>query len=84
MKRLAAILGIILPTIFLLNFTIGIFEIPDYLPIIGNLDEVAASVWLMASLKHFGIDVTDFLLTSKSKNIFGRSGKVSRKSYSDK
>ncbi len=81
MKRLAAILGIILPTIFLLNFTIGIFEIPDYLPIIGNLDEVAASIWLMASLKHFGIDVTDFLLTSKSKNTFRHAAKVSGKNF---
>jgi hypothetical protein len=66
MKRVAAIAGLIVPTIYLLNFTMGIFEIPDNLPIIGNLDEVAAAVWLIASLKHFGIDLTDFLLPRQS------------------
>jgi hypothetical protein len=44
----------------------GIFELPDNLPIVGNLDEVAASIWLMASLKHFGIDITDFLVVNGS------------------
>lgn len=84
MKRLGAIVGIILPTIFLLNFTFGIFEVPDYLPVIGNLDEVAASIWLMASLKHFGIDITDFLLSSKNKKQYGRSAKFSTKTFNDK
>jgi hypothetical protein len=65
-KRLAAIAGLIFATLYLLNFTMGIWEIPDNLPIIGNLDEVAAAIWLMASLKHFGIDVTDFLMTEKT------------------
>jgi hypothetical protein len=62
MKRITAILGIIVSSFYLLNFTIGIFEIPDNLPIIGNLDELAAAILLIASLKHFGIDITNFLL----------------------
>jgi hypothetical protein len=62
MKRITAIFGIIVSTFYLLNFTMGIFEIPDNLPIIGNLDELAAAILLIASLKHFGIDITDFLL----------------------
>jgi len=84
MKRFTAILGLVIPTIFLLNFTFGIFEIPDYLPVIGNLDEVAASIWLMASLKHFGIDITDFLLSSKTKKNYGSSSKFSAKTFNDK
>ncbi len=37
--------------IYLLNFTMGIFEIPDNLPIIGNLDEAAASLLLFQSVR---------------------------------
>ena len=66
MKRFAAYLGVIISTIYLLNFTMGIWELPDNLPIVGNLDEFAASALLIASLKHFGIDFTNFLLPKKS------------------
>ena len=65
-KRVAAYLGVIISTIYLLNFTMGIWELPDNLPIIGNLDELAASTLLIASLKHFGIDFTNFLIPNKS------------------
>lgn len=41
----------ILAVVYLLNFTVGIFEIPDNLPIIGNLDEVAASLLLFQSVR---------------------------------
>lgn len=67
MKRIAAILGIIISIIYLLNFTMGIFEIPDYLPFIGNLDEFAAATLLIASLKHFDIDFTNFLILNKKR-----------------
>lgn len=66
MKKLTAIIGIIISTIYLLNFTVGIWELPDNLPIIGNLDEFAAATLLIASLKYFDIDLTSFL-TSKKK-----------------
>lgn len=65
-KRAIAYLGIIISSIYLLNFTMGtIFELPDFLPIIGNMDEFAASILLIASLKHFGIDLTDFLVVNQ-------------------
>jgi len=64
-KRIAAYLGIIISSIYLLNFTFGVWELPDNLPIIGNLDELAAATLLIASLKHFGIDFTNFLIPSK-------------------
>jgi len=40
-----------LASLYLLNFTMGVFEIPDNLPIIGNLDELAASLLLFQSVR---------------------------------
>jgi len=67
-KRLASILGIIISSIYLLNFSMGVFELPDNLPFIGHLDEFGAAVLLIASLKHFGYDFTNFLSNKKSKS----------------
>jgi len=55
-----AVVGVILSALFLLNFTMGIFEIPDNLPIVGNLDEVAATALLLACLRYLGLDVLPF------------------------
>jgi len=45
--------------IFLLNPGAGFFfEIPDNIPIIGNLDEAAAAALLISCLAYFGLDVT--------------------------
>jgi len=66
-KRIAAILGIIISSIYLMNFTVGVFELPDNLPFIGHLDEFGAAVLLIASLKHFGYDFTNFLSNRKNK-----------------
>jgi hypothetical protein len=58
-----AIVGI-LSTIYLVNPTLGVFElIPDNLPIIGNLDEGAATALLLSSLAYFGWDL---------RTLFGR------------
>lgn len=67
MKKITAIIGIIISTIYLLNFTAGIWELPDNLPIIGNLDEFAAATLLIASLKYFNIDLTSFLNWKKKE-----------------
>ena len=37
--------------VYLLNFTLGIYEIPDNLPIIGHIDEFAASALLIYALQ---------------------------------
>ncbi|MFT4177612.1 MAG: DUF1232 domain-containing protein [Luteolibacter sp.] len=48
----------ILSAVYLLNPTMGIFElIPDNIPGIGNLDEAAAAFLLLNSLAYFGLDV---------------------------
>lgn len=54
---LAVVLGL-LSVVYLLNPTLGVFElIPDNTPIIGNLDEAAATLMLLAALGHFGIQI---------------------------
>ena len=47
--------------LYLINPTLGVFElIPDNLPIIGNLDEVAASAGLFWALKGLGVRLPGF------------------------
>jgi len=50
-----------LSMLYLMNLSFGVIEIPDNLPIIGNLDELAASMILISSLKAFGIDWSNVL-----------------------
>ncbi|MCG8602446.1 MAG: hypothetical protein MI807_20035 [Verrucomicrobiales bacterium] len=53
--------------IFLLNPGFGaLFEIPDNIPVIGNLDEAAAAAILISCLAYFGVDIG---------SIFGRKKK---------
>lgn len=60
-KKITAIIGIIISGVYLLNFTLGIFELPDNLPIVGHIDEFAASLLLISSLKYFNIDLTSLV-----------------------
>ena len=63
---LIAILGL-LSLIYIINPTAGFIElIPDNFPIIGNLDEAAATALLLSCLSYFGIDL--FNLFKKDKN----------------
>lgn len=44
--------------IFLFNPGLGVFlEIPDNIPVIGNLDEAAAAALLISCLAYFGLDL---------------------------
>jgi len=49
-----------LSVLFLLNFTMGFFEVPDNLPVIGNIDEALATSVLIAALRYLGIDILPF------------------------
>ena len=60
-------LGIILSTVYLLNFTMGVIEIPDNLPIIGNLDEAGATWLLITCLRILGFDITAWFSRNKPK-----------------
>lgn len=45
--------------VYLLNPTLGLLEfIPDNLPLVGNLDEGAATALLLSVLAYYGIDLT--------------------------
>lgn len=44
--------------IYLINPSLGVFELlPDNLPLVGNLDEGAATALLVGGLRYFGIDL---------------------------
>ena len=51
----------VVATIYLLNPTAGVLEfLPDNLPVVGNLDEAAASLVLINVLGYYGIDLNRF------------------------
>lgn len=55
-----AMLGVLVSAFWLLNFTFGVFEIPDALPVVGNLDEAAAAAMFFSCLRYLGIDILPF------------------------
>ena len=55
MKKLGAALAAILAGLYILNPTMGVFELlPDNIPFIGNLDEAAATAILLWAVKTLG------------------------------
>jgi hypothetical protein len=59
MKKIFVVLGGIIGLIYILNPGAGIIElIPDNMPIVGNLDEAAAVLLILACLRQFGFDPT--------------------------
>jgi len=65
--RLLASIGILASVVFLLNFTFGIFEIPDNIPVVGNLDEAFFTGLLIACLRYLGFDPIPFKGRSSDK-----------------
>jgi hypothetical protein len=56
--KLMAIAGVLVSLLFLANLTMGgiiPLEIPDAIPVIGNLDEVFFTGVLLASLSYLGL-----------------------------
>jgi len=48
----------LLSAVYLLNPGAGVIElIPDNIPVVGNLDEAAATLLLLNCLAYFGIDL---------------------------
>lgn len=60
LRIFAAFLGAFLSGFYLLNLSMGILEIPDNLPLVGNLDEVAVSAFFFGCLSYLGIDLVPF------------------------
>jgi len=74
-----AIIGLVVSILYLANLTFGILEIPDNLPIIGNLDEVFFSGVLFASLARFGIYLPFGNRPTQNENAIAQQLKDSRK-----
>jgi len=50
-RRVWAWLGLIASAIYLLNLDMGVFElIPDFVPVVGNLDEAGATLLFLKCL----------------------------------
>lgn len=59
MKSLLTALAGLLALAYLLNPTMGMFELlPDNIPLVGNLDEATAAMVLLGALRRFGLDLT--------------------------
>lgn len=55
LRDLGMFLAGLIAIVYLLNPDAGLIElIPDNIPVIGNLDEVAATILLLKVLGHFG------------------------------
>ncbi|MFM9963740.1 MAG: hypothetical protein ACKV2Q_21230 [Planctomycetaceae bacterium] len=58
LKSLFVLLLGAISALYLLNFGVGVVEfIPDNLPLIGNLDEAAATYLLLNCLAYFGLNI---------------------------
>ncbi len=60
--------------IYLLNPGAGIIElIPDNFPVVGNLDEAAAVLIILNTLRHYGMDLTRLYGGSRNETVRQRS-----------
>lgn len=55
-----AMLGSLISAVWLMNLSFGIIEIPDNLPVVGNIDETAAAWVLFSCLSYLGINIVPF------------------------
>lgn len=63
----------IIAIIYLLNPGFGGLElIPDFVPIVGNLDEAAAVAILMNALSYYGFDLGNFYRRTPRKRVVRR------------
>ena len=64
-KDIVVIVLMIISILYLLNPTAGVDFFPDFLPIIGNLDEGVATTILLSCLSYFGYNLTDLFTRKK-------------------
>ena len=57
--------------VYLLNFSFGVLELPDNLPIVGNVDESAATYIFISCLSYLGIDIVPFKSRMSRSRISG-------------
>ena len=66
-SKTACLIGIVLSLLYLANLGAGLIEIPDFIPIIGNIDEAVATTVLVSCLSRFGIHLAPNLDPRKKK-----------------
>lgn len=72
-KKLAAVVGLFGSALFLANFKVFPPEIPDLLPVVGNIDEFLASAVFLWSARTLGLKPIDLLRARKErKQLEGR------------
>ena len=68
MKSIIAALVGIISLIYLVYPSGGVIElIPDFIPVIGSLDEASATALLLASLRYFGLDLSNIFKKEEQK-----------------
>ena len=69
MRAIIVVLVGIVSFIYLVNPTSGLVElIPDFIPVVGNLDEAGAMALLVAVLGYFGFDISNLFKNKNKKN----------------
>ena len=69
MRAIIVVLVGIVSFIYLVNPTSGLVElIPDFIPVVGNLDEAGAMALLVAVLGYFGFDISNLFKKKDKKN----------------
>lgn len=64
LRKVRAIIAIIIGGLYLLNLTAGIVElIPDVIPIVGNLDEAAATALIIYGFRELRVGRENILPT---------------------
>ncbi|MBI2432385.1 MAG: hypothetical protein HYV26_05890 [Candidatus Hydrogenedentes bacterium] len=61
----AAIAAVLAAIAFLANLTLGLVEVPDNLPFVGNIDEAFATALLLGALRYLGVDLLPFRAAPK-------------------
>lgn len=67
MKSLLVAFAGIASFLYLLNPTLGVFELlPDNIPLLGNVDDATAAMVLLGSLRYFGLDLTALFMRRRA------------------
>jgi len=67
MKSLFVALAGIASFLYLLNPTLGVFELlPDNIPLLGNVDDATATMVLLGALRFFGWDLTRLFVRQRA------------------
>lgn len=73
LKELVILALAAIAVLYLINPTAGILEfIPDNLPVVGNIDEAGATLILLNTLRHYGLDLTRIFAKQREEEIHER------------